>query len=82
MQAIISVHATRLVQMSAIRNDVKMTGYNENLARPPRHSSQQNVRDFDNPFREWRRLFAETWGTFLLVLVAAGGHVVGAISGG
>lgn len=31
---------------------------------------------------EWRRLFAETWGTFLLVLVAAGAGVVGAQSGG
>lgn len=31
---------------------------------------------------EWRRLFAETWGTFLLVLVAAGSVVVAAISGG
>jgi aquaporin Z len=28
---------------------------------------------------EYRRLFAETWGTFLLVLVAAGGGVVGAL---
>ena len=31
---------------------------------------------------EWRRLFAETWGTFLLVVVAAGAVVVGAQSGG
>ncbi|MHB2007254.1 MAG: MIP/aquaporin family protein, partial [Acidobacteriaceae bacterium] len=31
---------------------------------------------------EWRRLFAETWGTFLLVVVAAGSGVVGAQSGG
>jgi aquaporin Z len=29
--------------------------------------------DFLEPAYEWRRLFAETWGTFLLVLVAAGG---------
>jgi aquaporin Z len=28
---------------------------------------------------EYRRLFAEAWGTFLLVLVAAGGGVVGAL---
>lgn len=28
--------------------------------------------DFDDPALEWRRLFAETLGTFLLVLVAAG----------
>lgn len=31
---------------------------------------------------EWRRLFAECWGTFLLVVVAAGAGVVGALSGG
>lgn len=38
--------------------------------------------DFLNPLYEWRRLFAETWGTFLLVLVAAGGGIVSARSGG
>lgn len=38
--------------------------------------------DFLDPVHEWRRLFAETWGTFLLVLVAAGGGVVAARSGG
>ena len=30
---------------------------------------------------EWRRLFAETWGTFLLVVVAAGADTVGAQNG-
>jgi aquaporin Z len=38
--------------------------------------------DFLNAALEWRRLFAEAWGTFLLVLVAAGGGVVAARSGG
>lgn len=38
--------------------------------------------DFLDPMHEWRRLFAEIWGTFLLVLVAAGGSVVAAQSGG
>lgn len=38
--------------------------------------------DFLDNAREWRRVFAETWGTFLLVLVAAGGGVVAARSGG
>src|SRR5579859_502377 len=38
--------------------------------------------DFLNPLHEWRRIFAELWGTFLLVLVAAGGVVVAARSGG
>ncbi len=38
--------------------------------------------DFDDPSREWRRLFSELLGTFFLVLVGAGGAVVGAQSGG
>lgn len=46
-----------------------------------RYATRQSARDFDNPIREWRRLFAETWGTFLLVLVAAGAHMVGEQSG-
>ena len=32
--------------------------------------------DFDEPRLEWRRLFSEIFGTFLLVLVAAGAGVV------
>ncbi len=43
---------------------------------------QQTVPDFLDRKHEWRRLFAEAWGTFLLVLVAAGGGVVAAESGG
>src|SRR6516162_6155060 len=39
-------------------------------------------RDFDNPSHEWRRLFSEILGTFFLVLVGAGGGVVGAFSNG
>jgi len=38
--------------------------------------------DFLDSTYEWRRLFAESWGTFLLVVVAAGAGVVGAQSGG
>jgi aquaporin Z len=38
--------------------------------------------EFDNPRREWRRLFSEVFGTFLLVVVAAGGGVVNAVSPG
>ena len=38
--------------------------------------------DFDDPKREWRRLFAEALGTFFLVLVAAGAAVVDAKSDG
>ena len=40
-------------------------------------------KDFDNPRREWRRLFSELLGTFALVLAAAGGgilHAKGQIS--
>jgi len=39
-------------------------------------------RNFDNPALEWRRLFSEILGTFLLVLVGAGGGVVNAVSSG
>lgn len=38
--------------------------------------------DFIDVRHEWRRLFSEAWGTFLLVAVAAGADVVGALSGG
>lgn len=38
--------------------------------------------DSDDPWLGWRRLFAELFGTFLLVLVAAGAAVVGAVSRG
>ncbi|MFZ2050393.1 MAG: aquaporin [Solirubrobacteraceae bacterium] len=33
-------------------------------------------RDFDDPRREWRRLFSELLGTFMLVLAAAGGGIL------
>ena len=38
--------------------------------------------DFLDSAHEWRRLFSEAWGTFLLVVVAAGAGVAGARSGG
>jgi aquaporin Z len=34
------------------------------------------IEDFENPAHEWRRLFSELYGTFLLVLVAAGGGMM------
>lgn len=43
---------------------------------------QQSAVEFDNPRLEYRRLFSEVWGTFLLVLVAAGGGVIGATAYG
>jgi aquaporin Z len=38
--------------------------------------------DFDNPTLEWRRLFSEILGTFLLLLAGAGAGVVDATTGG
>jgi aquaporin Z len=35
------------------------------------------IEDFQNPKQEWRRLFSELLGTFFLVLVAAGGGMMG-----
>jgi aquaporin Z len=38
--------------------------------------------DFDDPTLEWRRLFSEILGTFLLVMAGAGAGVVDAVTGG
>src|SRR6476659_4485846 len=43
---------------------------------------RQREVEFDDPKLEYRRLFSEVWGTFLLVLVAAGGGVIGATAFG
>jgi aquaporin Z len=45
-------------------------------------SLEKPAADFDDPKLEWRRLFSEMLGTFLLVLVGAGGAVVDATSHG
>ncbi len=37
----------------------------------------QIIQNFDDPHQEWRRLFSELFGTFLLVLVAAGAGMMG-----
>lgn len=34
------------------------------------------LRNFEDPRQEWRRLFSELYGTFLLVIVAAGGGMM------
>ena len=39
-------------------------------------SVMARIRDFEDPRQEWRRLFSEVLGTFLLVLVAAGGGMM------
>ncbi|HEX6552463.1 MAG TPA: aquaporin [Ktedonobacteraceae bacterium] len=60
-------------------------GIREQKGRPvgsPLASLEFTHRNFDNPALEWRRLFAEILGTFLLVLAAAGGGVVNAVSHG
>ncbi len=38
---------------------------------------EQSMEDFADPSQEWRRLFSELLGTFFLVLVAAGGGMMG-----
>ena len=38
---------------------------------------KERIADFNDPHQEWRRLFSELFGTFLLVLVAAGGGMMG-----
>lgn len=43
--------------------------FEQNIIRP--------IEDFQDPNQEWRRLFSETLGTFFLVLVAAGGGMMG-----
>jgi len=46
------------------------------LSREYRQRVLGPIEDFSNPRQEWRRLFAELLGTFLLVLVAAGGGMM------
>src|SRR5579864_5156854 len=40
-------------------------------------SLERSMEDFEDPSQEWRRLFSELLGTFFLVLVAAGGGMMG-----
>ena len=51
------------------------------LADRRRHAEDPEQAFLDTS-REWRRIFAELWGTFLLVVVAAGAVVVDAYSDG
>src|SRR5689334_7563335 len=41
------------------------------------HEIVASLDDFQDPSQEWRRLFSELFGTFFLVLVAAGGGMLG-----
>lgn len=44
-------------------------------------SDETSSADFLDPSREWRRVFAEWWGTLLLVVSGAGAAMAGAING-
>jgi len=52
------------------------------VAQPQHIIQQQLSHDFLDRTLEWRRILAEGWGTFLLVVVAAGADVVAACSAG
>src|SRR5262245_41949726 len=41
------------------------------------HEVIEPIEDFQDPRQEWRRVFSEVLGTFFLVLVAAGGGMMG-----
>ena len=47
------------------------------MAQPFEESILKAKEDFHDPKQEWRRLFSELFGTFFLVLVAAGGGMMG-----
>ena len=55
---------------------------NEHSVLTPLASLEFTRRNFDDPALEWRRLFSEVLGTFLLVIVAAGGGTINAVSNG
>ena len=55
--------------------DAGLTGW---ISAELQHNVIQPIQDFQNPSQEWRRLFSELLGTFFLVLVAAGGGMMGA----
>ena len=48
------------------------------IAAEVEHDLVRPIEDFRDPSQEWRRLFSELLGTFFLVLVAAGGGMMGA----
>jgi len=61
-----------------------MTTSNQNghsAAQRSRMLLTQIAPNFLDPKHEWQRIFAELWGTFLLVLVAVGGPAVAASTG-
>lgn len=59
-------------EVSSAVSDV-VHGRLQHMPMTPEHA----IEEFHDPSREWRRLFSELLGTFLLVLVAAGGGMMG-----
>ncbi|HYN18620.1 MAG TPA: aquaporin [Actinomycetes bacterium] len=57
--------------------EARRLGEAEELAGAETGRLVRAIEDFDDPSQEWRRLFSELFGTFLLVLVAAGGAMMG-----
>jgi aquaporin Z len=55
--------------------DTGVTGW---IAAEVQNNLISPIEDFQNPSQEWRRLFSDLLGTFFLVLVAAGGGMMGA----
>lgn len=58
---------------------LKGRAHHQNPASEPGTAEQnilERIQDFNDPRQEWRRLFSELHGTFLLVIVAAGGGMM------
>ena len=58
-----------------VTGDSGVTGW---ISAELQHNVIEPIADFQNPNQEWRRLFSELLGTFFLVMVAAGGGMMGA----
>ena len=56
---------------------VSVRGVEQEVATGSIESSSAAIADFQDPRQEWRRLLSEFYGTFLLVLAAAGGGMMG-----
>lgn len=69
----------RLLALSYVTKNGAGTIELDANAEHPSHLAQKNEAvatvNFADPAREWRRMFAEVWGTFLLVLVGAGAAI-------
>ena len=62
---------------SRVGNTVTDSGTVEGVAEFATGRLLAIIEDFRDPTQEWRRLFSELLGTFMLVLVAAGGGMMG-----